>query len=529
MIKTSILNPLLAERRWFLANRDLRTASAKEFARLRRPLSITKLGQHLGVRDCMELERFRAMVPVSDYTALAPWIDRVRSGEPDVMWPKRPIAYVTTSGTTRAGKTVPITRQFLDDYHLGNAVTYHRVLRRIPAIARGRLLTLGGPICEELVGEIPVGSITGLLYNTLPWQLRGFLALPTSIGDMRDYDERLYLIARLAILAPITGVVAVTPGSLLVLSDYLSEHARELVDAVATGKVRPLNTAPLELRHWLHRRLRPKPARSRALQKVLEAKGTIRPKDIWPMRGLCCYLEELHPVQRQRIVEAYGNVRWLDPGIVASEGRVSIGIDLDTSATAAIPFGTLVEFAPCNDLSKLTAHEIKETVLPHELEPGEKYTPVITTSNGFIRYHLPDVVQVSHKIGDVSFIRFRGRLDGSISATGEKVSDAQLRWILQRMLTPAGLVHGEWYVRVEWQDTQPHYVLHIECAEPVPQGDTIFETLLQQANVSYRRKREQRLLGRAVVRFVELGSLSRLSEEPARLGQSKESRIASQL
>src|SRR6185503_8734620 len=215
---------------------------------------------------------------------------------------------------------------FLRDYHLGSVLTFARISLKTPRIVLGKILTLGGPSEESRIGGIPVGSITGLLYKTLPRVFHSRLAFPQEVHDIGSYDERLYVIARLALEAPLTGIITMIPGSLLVVNDAINSMAQQLIDEIANGYLRPLRTAPHNLEATLRKRLRPNPRRARELRTALAQDGQLFPKRIWSLRGICSYTKQGHPLQWAAIRQAYGEPRIIDPGLVASEGRVSVGI-----------------------------------------------------------------------------------------------------------------------------------------------------------------------------------------------------------
>ena len=54
-------------------------------------------------------EDFVSRVPVKDYEALRPYVDRVVEGEEDILWPGKPLYFAKTSGTTSGVKYIPIT------------------------------------------------------------------------------------------------------------------------------------------------------------------------------------------------------------------------------------------------------------------------------------------------------------------------------------------------------------------------------------------------------------------------------------
>ena len=59
----------------------------------------TAFGREHGFEKIKSHEAFRAQVPLRDYEALRPWIDRIKTGERDVLWPGLPKYFAKTSGT----------------------------------------------------------------------------------------------------------------------------------------------------------------------------------------------------------------------------------------------------------------------------------------------------------------------------------------------------------------------------------------------------------------------------------------------
>ena len=55
-------------------------------------------------------EDFVREVPIRDYEALRPYIDRVVAGESDIVWPGKPLYFAKTSGTTSGAKYIPLTK-----------------------------------------------------------------------------------------------------------------------------------------------------------------------------------------------------------------------------------------------------------------------------------------------------------------------------------------------------------------------------------------------------------------------------------
>ena len=73
---------------------------------------------HFG--DINSVADFHQAVPVRDYEALTPYINKVVAGQPDVLWPGQPLYLAKTSGTTSGTKYIPITQDSIPN-HINSA------------------------------------------------------------------------------------------------------------------------------------------------------------------------------------------------------------------------------------------------------------------------------------------------------------------------------------------------------------------------------------------------------------------------
>lgn len=483
-------------------------------------VSLTSFGREHGLWPHMTIDEFRLAVPIRGYSDLLPWLERVWHNEDDVLVPGRPWRYATTSGTTTTPKRIPITRQFLNDYHFSSHLTFHRVVFNQPRAAVGGILAIGGPSWEGVFQGIPVASITGLLYETLPPMLRSRLAVPPFIHNIPDPVQRWYAIARLSLQARVSGLITISPAALFVLSDTINEQSEELIDEIAAGTSRSLDGLK-ESERTIFTRLcgTPSPLRAQQLSLHLKRKGSLLPADIWNMHALCTYTKGLSGSVRSRFEREFGDPLTIDTGLVATEGRVSVGLRANEECSGVIPLRAFVEFARV-DLRTPTIASDARTSLPHELESGELYTPVLTSTNGLLRYHLGDVVRTRHD-GAIPSIEFVGRMDGSLSAVGEKMTDVHVRTALESL----GLLddpYSLWTTSVDWDGKAFHYVIWLETHSDIPPA--ALDHVLQDVNLSYSRKRKQRLLGEVQLRRLPANAASDTAHS-GRVGQEKFKRL----
>ncbi len=117
---------------------------------------------------------FVKRVPIRDYEALKPYVDRVVAGEKDILWKGKPIYFAKTSGTTSGVKYIPITKQSMP-YHVEaarNAILLYVVETGNTSFVNGKMIFLqGSPVLKEQNG-IQLGRLSGIVAHFVPKYLQ---------------------------------------------------------------------------------------------------------------------------------------------------------------------------------------------------------------------------------------------------------------------------------------------------------------------------------------------------------------------
>ncbi len=188
-------------------------------------------------------------------------------------------------------------------------------------------------------------------------------------------------------------------------------------------------------------------------------------------------------------------------GLRASEGTFSIPLrDNDPSGVLAVG-GHAMEFLPGETEE---AKPDAQTLLAGDLEKGGLYRLVVTTSGGFSRYDMGDLVRVTGFRGGTPEVAFERRAGSVLSATGEKVTESQVVAAMEAAAAGGPLLNG-FTVTYEMDGAGGlRYVLAMECAggsvlsggkgkrlrERLEQLLSLFDDELMRRNVEYRAKRE---------------------------------------
>ncbi len=76
----------------------------------------TVFGTEFHFNSIKNYDDFKGNVPVADYEDIKPYIDRILTGEEDVLWPGKPEYLAKTSGTTSGIKYIPISKESMPEH-----------------------------------------------------------------------------------------------------------------------------------------------------------------------------------------------------------------------------------------------------------------------------------------------------------------------------------------------------------------------------------------------------------------------------
>ena len=94
------------------------------------------------------IEDFQQRVPISTYEDIKPYINRLREGEQNLLWPTEIKWFAKSSGTTSdKSKFIPVSNEALEDCHFRggkDVIAFYTKERPESGILKGKTLTLGG-------------------------------------------------------------------------------------------------------------------------------------------------------------------------------------------------------------------------------------------------------------------------------------------------------------------------------------------------------------------------------------------------
>jgi hypothetical protein len=168
-------------------------AQQRVFRQLMQKGSRTVFGKDHGLRPDLSYEAFRQQVPLRDYEGHKPYIEQIKQGGRDVLWPGRPRYFAKTSGTTSGVKYIPLSTDSLPN-HFGtarNALFNYYARTGRGEWLDGKVIFLSGSPELESVGGIPTGRLSGIVNHLVPAWLRANQLPGYRTNCIEDWEEKL--------------------------------------------------------------------------------------------------------------------------------------------------------------------------------------------------------------------------------------------------------------------------------------------------------------------------------------------------
>jgi hypothetical protein len=412
-------------RYWAPVARQARQPELAQQRALRRILAAnacTEFGAEHAFATIKTADDYAARVPVQDYDALRPYIERQRCTGVASLTAEAPVFYAQTSGSTGTPKYIPISPSALRIHRAEQTLFTYLQHRACPEAFRGRAFGIMGSAVEgRLDSGHDVGSVSGHLYESLPPSLRARFVLPPKVSAIADYDLKYLVILRLALaVRNITYLGSPNPSTFLRLLDVLNERRDVLAHSLETGTFPEIDALDSQTRSIVFGQIRA----DRVRASELRASGKLTFADLWPhIRLLTTWTGGSCGIALQKLRQTLPRgTKVMELGYQSTECRGTIAIEAETPAGLPPLHHSFFEFVEQEDWDNG-----RRTCLGlAQLEEGRRYYVVVTTAAGLYRYFMNDIVEVTGRFRETPLFRFVQKGKGVTSLTGEKLYEAQV-------------------------------------------------------------------------------------------------------
>jgi hypothetical protein len=356
--------------------------------------SKTIFGREHHLETVKTYEEFRAAVPIRDYEQFKTYIDQIKQGKHNVLWPGQPIYFAKTSGTTSGIKYIPISKDSISN-HINtarNALLCYMAETGNSAFANGKMIFLSGSPELERIANIPTGRLSGIVNHHIPHYLRTNQLPSYETNCIEEWETKLDKIVEETIHQDMTLISGIPPWMQMYF-DRLN---------VVSGK---------------------------------------RIKDLFPNFSVLVHGGVNFEPYKDRLLDSIGKPIDTIETYPASEGffafqdsRKEEGLLLNTNS------GIFFEFIPADEIFR----ENPARVSLKDVKAGVNYALIINNNAGLWGYNIGDTIRF------LSIDPFRmvvtGRIKHFISAFGEHVIGEEVEYSLMKAAKEEGIQINEFTV-----------------------------------------------------------------------------------
>tara|TARA_B100000475_G_scaffold69779_1_gene50061 strand:+ start:2262 stop:3758 length:1497 start_codon:yes stop_codon:yes gene_type:complete len=136
---------------------------------------------------------FKKNIPIRDYEGFSDYIESIKSGEKNVLWPGVPKYLCKTSGTTSGSKYIPLTNESIKNHLIParDAILSYLNETKNSSIINGKMIFLQGSPRLDYINKIATGRLSGIVAHHIPFYLKSN-RLPTFKNNcIEDWEEKV--------------------------------------------------------------------------------------------------------------------------------------------------------------------------------------------------------------------------------------------------------------------------------------------------------------------------------------------------
>lgn len=447
-----------------------------------RKASLTLFGQDHGFDQIKSYEDFKNHIQLRDYEQLKPYVEKIKSGASDILWPGRPKYFAKTSGTTSGVKYIPLTKDSIPNHFNSarNAMFNYAVRENKFDFFDGRLIFLSGSPELTKTGDILTGRLSGIVNHQVPSWLKGNQLPSYETNCIEAWEEKLERIVEETIDKDMHLISGIPPWVQMYYEKLLERSGKPNIKALFPN-----------YKVFVYGGVNYEPYRSGLEQLVGDSVDSI----------------ETYPASE---------------GFIAfQDGKPEEGLLLNSNS------GIFFEFVPASEIQN------KNPTRLHlgEVELGVNYAIIINNNAGLWAYNIGDTVEF------VSLnpyrLRVTGRIKHFISAFGEHVIGKEVDEAIKQISNLTGIRIIEYTVAPQVNPSDgalPYHEWFIEFETPprdLPQTAKKIDEIMTEQNIYYKDLIEGAVLQPLKITVLQRNAFRNFMKDQGKLGgQNKVPRLS---
>jgi GH3 auxin-responsive promoter len=416
----------------------------KVFNNLIEQAKSTVFGKDHDFNSIQSHEDFKNKVPIRDYEALKPYIERIKKGEKDILWKGIPIYFAKTSGTTSGAKYIPITKESMP-YHIAaakEALLLYIAETGNADFVNGKMIFLQGSPEIDNSGPVKTGRLSGIVAHYVPKYLQKNRMPSWETNCIDDWETKVNAIVEETVIEDMRLISGIPSWVQMYFEKLIEKKEKSISEIFPNFKL------------FVYGGVNYEPYRQN-MEKLIGKK--IDSVELFPAsEGFFAYQDK----QNDRENKKLGMLLLLNSGI-------------------------FYEFIPSNEFfeknpSRITIKEVKS---------GINYVMIISSNAGLWAYNLGDTIEFT------SLKPYRiivtGRIKHFISAFGEHVIAKEVEQSLHEVVVGTDIRINEFTVAPQVNPPDGELPYHEWFIEFENEPDDLFalaskiDTAMQKQNTYY--------------------------------------------
>lgn len=400
LIKCYVINSVCCllykkESRRFQKSGDIKVVQQEKLFSILTKNAQSEYGRQYDFAGITTAEAFQKQVPITTYEDYKPYIDKIARGEKKVLTIEDVLLFELTSGSVSATKLIPYTQGLKDEFQKAIKPWIYDIYTNYKGVKWGRSywsVTPATSVRQSTECGIPIGfeedtEYFGKLEKRLFDQV---FAVPGTVSQLTDMEE-FYFQTSLGLLKcdNLTLISVWNPTFFILILQFMRDHRSALCQKLKG----------------------PSKKRRLEIEAILADENYAL---LWKkLRVISCWCDANAYQHSEALRRLFPSVEIQAKGLLATEGFMSFPLANEAGARLAVN-SHYYEF---EDLNTGDIH------LAHELGTNKQYSVIITTSGGFYRYRMNDLVRVVGTIDGFPLLRFIGKGDRVSDLFGEKLNE----------------------------------------------------------------------------------------------------------
>jgi GH3 auxin-responsive promoter len=440
----------------------------------------TVFGKDHNFESIKSYEDYKNQVPIRDYEALKPYVEKVVEGEKDVLWKGKPLYFAKTSGTTSGAKYIPLTKESMP-MHISaarNSLLMYIAETKKTDFVDGKMIFLqGSPELNDTNG-IKTGRLSGISAHFIPQYLIKNRLPSWETNCIEDWETKV----------------------------------EEIVDETIHENMTLISGIPSWVQMYF--------------EKLIERTGK-KVGEIFPNFNLFVYGGVNFEPYRNKFEDLIGRKVDTIELYPASEGFIAYqDSQTEKGMMLLVDNGMFYEFIPADEFFDENPTRISLA----DVKVGVNYVIILNTNAGLWGYNIGDTVEFLSV--NPPRIIVTGRIKHFISAFGEHVIGKEVEQAMNENTTDTTIRITEFTVapQVNPESGLPFHEWFIEFENEPENLDEFAQKMdesLQQQNAYYLDLIEGKILRPLKITLIEKGGFNNYMKSIGKLGgQNKVPRLS---